>query len=231
MPRPLALRWTLGQIPRALLWIMAATAIVSIVAAVGTRNGVPALLEGILVVPQVFSGQVWRLVTWVFYELSPLALVFACLTLYWFGSDVARHLGRRGFLRFYFGLAALAAAVTCLVGLAWPDVAAIPHGGSWPVLCGLLVAWGTLFRERQLRFWGLPLTGHHLVLVTLGGTVLFALFYGLAPYVPHFTAETAVLVWLGPLKRALAARHKERQAKAASWTFDSWLDKENRHRK
>jgi membrane associated rhomboid family serine protease len=231
MPRPLALRWSLSQIPRAILWIMAATALVSIGAVVAYRNGAPVAMAGLLSVPEVFTGQVWRLVTWVFYELSPISLVFACLTLYWFGSDVAKTLGRRGFLRLYFGLAALAAAVTCVIGLVWPAVAAIPHGGSWPVLSGVIVAWGMMFREREFRFWMIPMTGRHLVMVTVGGTVLFALYFGLAPFIPHFAAEGAVLLWLGPVKHALAARQKDRRARGEAWTFDAWLDKERRRPK
>jgi membrane associated rhomboid family serine protease len=225
------MRWTLRQIPRAVLGLIAATAAVSIAAAVTARNGSPALVQGLLVVPELLRGQVWRLVTWVLYELGPLALVFACLTLYWFGSELARTWGRRRFLSFYFGLAALAAAVTTVVGrFVWAEVAAIPHGGSWPVLDGMLVAWGRLFADRSLRFWGVPLTGRHLVWVTVGGTVLFALFGGLAPFVPHFAAEAAVLLWFGPLRRALAAREQARRARAASWSFEEWLQRDQ-HRK
>jgi membrane associated rhomboid family serine protease len=220
--------------PRAIRWLMAATALVSIAAVVSVRNDAPILMEGLLVGADVLRGQVWRLVTWVFYEMSPLNLLFACLTLGWFGSDVARTLGRRGFLAFYFGLGAVAAALTCLLGLLWPALAHLGHGGSWPVLDGVVVAWGMLFPDRPMRFWGLPLIGRHLILVTLGGTALFALYYGLAPYVPHFIAQAAVLVWLGPVRRTLTARRKELQARAArgeAWSFDAWFEKEKRRRK
>jgi membrane associated rhomboid family serine protease len=234
MSRPISLRWSIGQMPRAIRWLIAVTALVSIAAAVSVRNGVPILLEGLLVVPDVFRGQVWRLVTWAFYEMSPVALVFACLTLYWFGTDVARTLGRRAFLAAYFGLAAIAAAVTCLVGLVWPAVAMMGYGGSWPVLNGLLVAWGMMFPERQFFFWTVRITGRHLILITIGGTALFALFYGLVPFIPHFTAEAAVLAWLGPIKRTLAARRKDRLERAARgelWSFDAWFEKEKRRRR
>jgi membrane associated rhomboid family serine protease len=234
MPRPLSLRWSLGQIPRAVRWLMVATALISIAATVSSRNGAPILLEGLLVVPAVLQGQVWRLVTWAFYELGPLNLIFACLTLFWFGADVARTLGRRGFLGFYFGLAALAAIVTCLVGMLWPTVSQISYGGSWPVLDGLVVAWGMMFRDKPLRFWGVPLVGRHLILITVGGTALFALFYGLPLFIPHFLAEGAVLIWLGPIRRRLLARQKdlrERAARGEAWSFDAWFEKEKRRRK
>jgi membrane associated rhomboid family serine protease len=234
MPRPFSLRSALAQTPRAVRWLITVTALVSIATAVSVRSGAPILLNGLLVVHDVFQGQVWRLVTWVFYEMHPLALVFSCLTLYWFGSDVARTLGRRAFLTGYFGLAAIAATVTCLVGLGWQAVAVGAYGGSWPVLVGVIVAWGVMFPDRPLRFWGIPLVGRHLIPITVGGTALFALFSGLAPFIPHFTSEAAVLAWLGPIKRTLAARNKDlrdRAARGEAWTFDAWFDKEKRRRK
>jgi membrane associated rhomboid family serine protease len=233
MSRPLSLRWTLGQTPPAVRWLIAVTALISIVAVVSARNGAPILLEGLLVVPEVFRGQVWRLATWVFYEMSPVALVFNCLTLYWIGSDLARRLGRRAFLASYFGLAAIAATVTCLVGLSWSWVAGSAYGGSWPVLLGLIVAWGRMFPERPLRFWGLPLFGRHLVSIAIGGTVLFALYAGLHAFIPHFTAELVALAW-GPINARLAARKKslmERAARGEAWSFDAWFEKEKRRRK
>ena len=233
MSRPLSLRSTLAQMPRAVRWLIAVTALVSIVTAVSVRSGAPILLNGLLVVPDVLRGQVWRLVTWVFYEMNPLALMFNCLTLYWFGSDVARGLGRRAFLAGYFGLAAIAATVTCLVGLVWQAVTMGEYGGSWPVLVGVIVAWGMMFPERPLRFWGIPLIGRHLIPITIGGTVLFALFWGLAPFIPHFTSEGVVLAWLGPIKRILNARKKDlrdRATRGEAWSFDAWFDKEKRRR-
>ena len=236
MPARPPLRWTLRRIPTAVAALIAATALVSIVAAVGSRNGAAALLEGgLLIVPALFAGQLWRLVTWVLYEMEPVSLLFACLTLYWVGGDLARTWGTRRFVGFYFGLAALAATVTALVGrFAWPAVAQIVHGGSWPVLDGALVAWGLAFADRRIHLFGvLPLTGRHLVGLTLAVTALYALFFGLAPFVPHVTAELAVLAALGPGRRALIARRKERQARAArgeAWSFDDWFERERRRR-
>src|SRR4051812_19345611 len=120
------------RMPRVIAALIIVTAVVSIAAALGARNGAPGLtMAGLLVVPAVWHGQLWRLVTWVLYETDALPLVFACLTLYWVGSDLARSWGARRFLLFYFGVAVAAAALTTLLGLVWPAVAAIPQGGSW----------------------------------------------------------------------------------------------------
>jgi membrane associated rhomboid family serine protease len=220
------------RIPVAIAGLIAATALVSILAAVMARNGMPALwVHGLLVVPEVWRGQLWRLVTWVLYEQGPIALLFACLMLFWFGRDLLGRWGTRRFLARYFGLAAGAAAVTVLAGLASSSVAGVVQGGSWPVMCGLIVAWGLEMPQRPLRLFGVvPLVGRHLVWLTVGGTVLFALFGGVAPYVPHFAAEALVFLALGPLRRARVRVDRERKARAAAWSFDEWLDRDRRKR-
>jgi membrane associated rhomboid family serine protease len=215
------------RMPAAVAALIAVTAVVSIAAAIGARNGAPGLFSaGLLVVPAVWHGQVWRLVTWVLYEMDPINLLFACLTLYWVGGDLVRTWGTRRFLLVYFLLAGVAAGVTCLVGLAWPVVAMIPQSGSWPVLDGLVVAWGLTHAGREIRLYGVVrLTGRQLVWITLGGTVLFALFRGLAGYVPHFAAELLALAWLG---RALRRPGPRGGRPAEAWSFDAWLAKNRR---
>ncbi len=216
------------RVPRVLVGLMVVTAVVSILGAVSARNGMPGLIvQGLLVPPQVWRGEVWRLVTWVLYEMDPWSLVFFCLTIYWVGRDLVKLWGGRPFLRAYFGLAALAGVVTCLVGFSWSDVAATSHGGAWPVLCGLLVAWGVSFPARTFSVWMmLRLSGRQLVWATIGGTVLFAIFFGLARYVPHFTTELCVFAW-SKRKRVLAVIPVPARK---PWSFDEWLERDRRRR-
>jgi membrane associated rhomboid family serine protease len=226
LPRPFASL----RIPPALGALILATALVSIAGAVAARNGAPGLVDhGILFVPAVWHGELWRLLTWVLYELEPIGLVFACLTLYWVGGDLARRWGSRRLVLVYFGLAAGAGVITCLIGrLLWPAVAALPRAGSWPVLDGLIIAWGMLHPGRAIRLWGLvQLTGRQIVWVTVAGTVLYALFAGLAAFIPHFAAELIVLAWLGARRRLRPGAGPARRAKA--WSFDDWLARNNRH--
>jgi membrane associated rhomboid family serine protease len=229
-PTVLPRRFPSLRMPAVIAALIAATAVVSIAAAIGARNGAPGLVgEGLLVVAAVWQGQLWRLVTWVLFEMDALPLVFACLTLYWFGSDLARAWGGGRFAAAYFGIAAGAAVATCLVGLGWPAVAFIPHGGSWPVLDALVVAWGLLYPQRPLRLYGVVgLTGRQLVWITLAGTVLYALFRGLAGYVPHLAAEGLIFLWLGPMRRLRGARLRQRQESAKAWSFDDWLSRNRR---
>ncbi len=172
------------------------TLIASIVGAWGLHNNFP-LAEWCGFVPsEVWHGELWRLVTWVFFEIMhPWNLVMGILCLYWFGRDLADDWGAGRFILFYLGLAAASAAVTCLVGrFLWHDVENIPHYGSWAVIDALVIAWATRYPTREIRLYFLfPIAGRALVLITLLGTVLFALYFGFALFIPHFAAEAIVL--------------------------------------
>src|SRR5207253_3309647 len=65
--------------------LVVATFLLSVTAAILGRNGIPLGGYGLLVPPLVWSGQVWRLITWQFFELEPIGLIFSCALLYWFG--------------------------------------------------------------------------------------------------------------------------------------------------
>jgi membrane associated rhomboid family serine protease len=217
------------RIPFVIASLLVALTVVSIAAAVTARNGAPALLNGaILTVPGVWRGQVWRLVTYPLLTLEPLTLIVSCLMLYWFGGDLAGRWGARRFLGVYFGLAAAAGLITCLIGLVWREVAVWPHAGSSPVINGLIVVWGLLHRGREIRLYGLfRLTGRTLVWITFGGTVLYALFDGFAPFVPHFAAELLALAWLMLPRRRRGA---PRASAAEAWSFQDWYDRQKKRR-
>jgi membrane associated rhomboid family serine protease len=222
-------------LPAVLAALMGAILVLSIAGVAGARNGMPALLEnGLLEAPAVWRGQVWRLLTFVLFELGPIALIFSFMVLYWFGADLVARWGARRFLAVFFGLGAVAGVVTCLVGLGWQMAALVPHAGSAPVLDGLVVAWGIFYKEREVRLWGvLRLTGKWLIVATIGGTVLYALYEGLAFFVPHFATELVMLLWLGGIQPWRDRRRKRRMARAArgeAWSFQSWYERERRRR-
>ena len=153
---------------------------------------VPGILaKGAFAPALVFGGQLWRMVTWVFFEQNPLGLIFAALAIYWFGNDLVRIWGPLRFLATYVGLAAAAAGVTCVVALVSPAVEAHGYYGAWPVVSALIIAWACAFPTRNiLVYFVLPLSGRNLIYATLGGTLLFALLSGwVGAYVPHFAAE------------------------------------------
>jgi membrane associated rhomboid family serine protease len=177
--------------------LIAITVAASLVGVVGDRNGLPLLRLAVLEPRAVASGEIWRLVTWVFVETEPLNLLFGGLVLYWFGRDLVDAWGERRFLATYLGVAAAAGALTCLVALAWPALWGGRFTGFWAALDALIVAWALLHPYRQiLLFFAVPVSGRALAWITVGGTVLFALFGGVAAFVPHLLAEGLAWLWV-----------------------------------
>jgi membrane associated rhomboid family serine protease len=180
-----------GRVPPAAGVLIAAIVVASLLGRLGGLSAWTALAAG-----PVVEGEVWRLVTWSFVDNDPLSLLFAALTLYWFGRDLAAAWGTRRFLLSWVGFAAASGLAAVLLALALPSLAGLAWGGPWAVLSGLLVAWGLLFPERQmLLYFALPVSGRGLVWLTVGGTLFFAVFGGLSAYVPHLAAQGLVLLW------------------------------------
>jgi membrane associated rhomboid family serine protease len=199
-----------GRVPVVVALLMGLTLGGSILGAVSLRNGLPLLLySGVLSPERVGAGEVWRLLTWVFFETDPLSLIFACLGLWWFGRDLAGAWGPVRFLLAYLGLAVGTGAATCLLAwLLWPGLAR-PTAGPWPLITALLIAWAVLYPQRNVLVWFvLPLHGRNLIYATIGGTVLFALLGGVEHYVPHFIAQGLMMVYVRQSLRRLWLRFR-----------------------
>ena len=203
MPRPLRALdrevTILGSpVPLVVLALITITLLYSILAAVLARAGLIGLHDSALFVPKhVLAGEAWRLVLWVFLEIEPLSLVIGCLCIYWFGSDLARAWGGLRFGLTYATFAVAAAGATTLSSLGWVALRSATYVGPWAVVTGLVLAFASLFPHRPVFvYFVLPLRGQSLILATVGGTLVFALLGGLAPYIPHFAVQALVLIWM-----------------------------------
>jgi hypothetical protein len=166
---------------------------------------------------RIWSGQVWRLVTWVLPQGSDqsaaITLLFNGFMLHWLGRDLAYTWSERRFLQVFFGYAAWAAGWTAFLGLIW-DGAYQLHVGAWPVLAGLLVGWGLGRAGAQIQLFGIvPMTGQVFAWIIVGGTVLYAITSPTGPgeYVPHASSiALAFLLHAGLTPRRLWLRAKHR---------------------
>jgi membrane associated rhomboid family serine protease len=196
-------------IPKPVAWLIALVIGMSAFGALLERAGLPILSLSVLDVRRVFAGEIWRLVTWAPLEFrGALGLLLGCLTLYFFTPDLIRRWGTRWFFLRFFGCATLVAVITCLIGrFVWSDVAAIPHGGVWPMNEALIITWAALFRDRQiLLMMAIPMGGRNLIYVTIAMTIIIAALYGFALFVPHFVAEAIALAYMDviPVRRSVA---------------------------
>jgi membrane associated rhomboid family serine protease len=207
-----------GRVPPAVGGIIVAFVLLSIL------NAVTGLVAWTLFAPNaVLGGQVWRLVTWVLVEAggpnTPINLLFGGLTLYWFGRDLCSAWGSRRFVLTYFGVATLAALATTLLSLGVPQLRGGVWTGAWPILSALLIAWASLFPERQiLLFFALPISGRTLGWITVAGTLLYGVFGSMHAYVPHLLAQGIMALYLRGVSarglwQSLKIRQLERKAR------------------
>lgn len=121
---------------------------------------VPALTNAVLphlvLIPaSVAFGQIWQLVTYSFVHTALLDILFAMLTLWFFGSLLEANYGTRWLAELYFtsaiGGAFLAAAIsfTGILGLHPTAVGA----GSWAALFGVMVALAVRMGDEEFYFW------------------------------------------------------------------------------
>jgi membrane associated rhomboid family serine protease len=185
-----------GRIPWAVGLLIALTAGSSLTAAFLGRHTAD-LVQWVSLIPsQVWHGQVWRLVTWPFIEQNPFFLIFACLSLFWFGPPLAQRSGSPRFLALIGYTILAAAAGTCLVALVDPEVMAHRYVSSWAIITGLVVIWGLTFSDQTVRIWMIiPIRGYWMAWGSVALTVVLAIYYGWAGFLPELFAEAAVLAW------------------------------------
>lgn len=182
---------TIGRMPPIILVYIVATVLGSLAAVVGSRNGFPLAQWCVLLPSEVAHGQLWRLFTWIFFELEqPMNLLFACLSYYWFGSELAYRWGPGRFVLYTFGIAAAAGAAVTGLHFVLPDWVLRGYASAWPLQDALIILWATYYPARQINlYFVIPVGGRALITITFVGTVLYALYYGFAVMVPHFVAE------------------------------------------
>jgi membrane associated rhomboid family serine protease len=203
-----------NRIPWGLGLVLALTIGGSLFVAFGSRHSAP-LFDFVPLVPEdVWRGQVWRLVTWTFVEPSPIALIFSCLFIYWFGRDLADLWGSPRFLKVFGAIILAASVLTCLVALV--DRAAMPltHLGSWALTAAMTVGWGLTFPDRVVRiYFILPIRGYWLAWLTCAITVIYAVYSGWEHFLPELFAEAGILAWI--YRSSLSARYTKVRRDAA----------------
>jgi membrane associated rhomboid family serine protease len=185
------------RVPPITTLLIAATLAMSIVVAIDARVG-GELYHHLALLPEaVWHGQVWRLVTWPFIQAGPLSLMFACVVLYVFGSDLLASWNPRRYLRYIAAIVLIAGVGTSLIALVLPAAWDLPHLGGMVVGDALVIAWARQFPDQPVSlYFVLLLRGRALVSVIVAITVLFAVFHGIASMLPELLGITAALLHL-----------------------------------
>ncbi|MCX5659341.1 MAG: rhomboid family intramembrane serine protease [Planctomycetota bacterium] len=138
----------------------------------------------------VFSGQVWRLVTFQFLHIGLLHLVFNLFVIYFFGRMIEPALGSRRYLAYYLlsglGGGALFLLLVWLGGVV-PNASRVPGllvvdidsplVGASAGCYGVLVAAAVLYPHETVRLWLPPisLTIRWLAIILIGLSAFFVL--------------------------------------------------------
>jgi membrane associated rhomboid family serine protease len=199
-----------GNLPWGVGLVLSLTVGLSLIVAFGSRHTAPFFHVLSLRPGDVWNGELWRLVTWPFVELGPLALIFSCLFLFWFGRDLALDWGSPRFLSVFAGIMGTAGVVTCLVALVDRPLMAEEYTGGWAATSAMTVAWGLWFPDRLVRIYLIiPIRGFWLAWLTVGCTIIYAVYMGWENFVPQLVAEWSTVGWL--YRGVLVARWRRRQ--------------------
>lgn len=170
----------------------------------------------------------WQLATYMFFHaLSPFHLFFNLLLLWFVGAELEKHWGARFFTLFFFVCGIGAALIYCLgvgiyatiTGVQTPLV--IPVLGASGALFGLLVAYGIVFSERVIYFFGLfPLKAKYFVMVAAALDFASLLTTGFAgsevAYLAHLGGAIVGFLFLIGHTRWKSSNTKSKMKKKAS---------------
>jgi membrane associated rhomboid family serine protease len=107
------------------------------------------LIEGLFLVPAYYA-QIWRWLSYAFFHLDPMHILFNMLLLWMFGQDVAARMGEKRFWQYYLGVAVFAAAFSIPFYLGGVLGGMVPILGASGALFGVMYAYMKYFPEREL---------------------------------------------------------------------------------
>lgn len=120
------------------------------------------------------QGKIWTLATGALLQVELLVLIFHGLILWLFVPTLERWWGTKRFLKFALWTSLAGTVAGTLAGLALPGTTHI--GGLDPFIYGSIVAFGILYADRPVQFFGvLPMTGKQLMIGIIAFVSLFVL--------------------------------------------------------
>ncbi len=117
-----------------------------------------ALADHLLLTPLLaVRGQLWQFVTYAFMPSGLLSLLFALLSMWFFGAALEDELGSQWLLEYFFastvGGALLASLLSYAIASHAPELGpANSTAGLWPAVLAILLAYARFHAEEPLRF-------------------------------------------------------------------------------
>jgi membrane associated rhomboid family serine protease len=192
------------RVPQVTTVLVSLTLALSLFAVIDARQGGALWYHLALLPDAVWRGQIWRLVTWPFVIGHPLTLLYTCVALYVFGSDLAVAWGVRRYLRTAATVVLAAGAGTCLIALLVADARGLPYLGGMALADAVVIAWARQFPDQPvLAYFVLLVRGPTLVAVVVAATLVFAAYLGVTWMMPELLAVAAALFLSSRARRRL----------------------------
>lgn len=197
--------------PSGTLWIMVATAALSIVGLASSgRFGSHSLAMALLFSPSAVldAHRLWTPLTYLFISLQPFQLIFYVFFGLWmFGAQLERQWGTRRFLYYFFMTGVSAAVLTALLGTFSSSLRAMPAGafdGTWVAFETIVLGWVLMNWNATVLFFFLPVRAPFLLVFALLFPLLSIIQGNWEPFVPVLASMAigfAMLVRKNPLKK------------------------------
>lgn len=164
-------------------WLSLSMILATVVFSITQRQLGFGVVDLLYSVPEIFAGQLWRLLSYPFVETSGFSLILGVLVFYLFAKSFEERWGTRDFLQFV-ALSALGAAILAIpvrfvlnfLGL-FNDVG--QSAGPGPIIDAMLVALALTAPNAKVLFgFVLPMRATTMVYVFIGIEVLRALVDG-----------------------------------------------------
>lgn len=193
----------------------------------------------------VLAGKIWQFITYqALHDFGLTHVLFNMLTLLFFGPELERRWGSRGFLTYFLACGVGGGLLYFIVALALGDHAGVV-GASGAAL-GLLAAWALIWPTRRiLVLFVLQLEIRHAVLILLLIDLMLAWLgamggqaTGAAAHVGGMLTGWLYIAHAGKLRRLgrfsprvawddLRRRWRRRRMRVADRDFEKWLDEQD----
>ncbi len=114
------------------------------------------LLGLLILTPELAPKLLWQFITWPFVGDGLLSLIFALLTLWYFGSALEDERGTRWFTELFFftsiGGAVVATLLSLTLGRVLPIISTGISCGLWPVALALLLVYAGIHANEPMTF-------------------------------------------------------------------------------
>jgi membrane associated rhomboid family serine protease len=185
------------RVPPVTAALIAVTLLLSMAVAIDARQGGELYRRLALSPEAIWRGEVWRLATWPFIHGRPLSLIFACVSLWAFGSDLLIAWGPRRYLRYLAVIVLVAGVGTSLIALLMPAARWALYFGGMVLGDALVIAWARQFPYSPVWvYFVLLLRGSAVVAIIVAATLIFAVYYGIAFVLPELLAIGAALLYM-----------------------------------